>query len=73
MEYFNEIEINIENSKQFEEDTSDQKFWIKLNPDVTKYKITADNTYKVNIMQKQFESLANIFLCTKEPNQILKD
>ena len=73
MEYFNEIEINIENSKQFEEDTSDQKFWIKLNPDVTKYKITADNTYKVNIMQKQFESLVNIFLCTKEPNQILKD
>ena len=72
MEYFDEIEINIENSKQFEEDTSDQKFWIKLNPDVTKYKITADNTYKVN-MQKQFESLVNIFLCTKEPNQILKD
>ena len=73
MEYFNEIGINIENSKQLEKDTSDQKFWIKLNPDVTKYKITADNTYKVYIMQKQFESLVNISLCTKEPNQILKD
>ena len=34
---------NIENSKQLEEDTSNQKFRIKLNQDVTKYKITADN------------------------------
>ena len=73
MEYFNEIRINIENSKQVEEDTSNQKFRIKLNPDVTKYKITADNAYKVYIRQKQFESLVKIFLCTEEPNQILKD
>ena len=73
MEYFNEIRINIENSKRLEEDTSNQKFRIKLNQDVTKYKITADNAYKVYIRQKQFESLVNIFLCTEEPNQILKD
>ena len=65
---------NIENSKQLEEDTSNQKFRIKLNQDVTKYKITADNAYKVYIRQKQFESLVNIFfLCTEEPKQILKD
>ena len=73
MEYFNEIRINIENSKLLEEDTSDQKFRTKLNPDVTKYKMTANNAYKVYIGQKKFESLVNIFLCTKEPNQILKD
>ena len=36
MEYFNEIRINIENSKQLEEDTPKQKFPIKLNPDVNK-------------------------------------
>ena len=73
MEYFNEIRINIENSKELEEDTSNQKFRIKLNQDVTKYKITADNAYKVYIRQKQFESLVNNFLCFEEPNQILKD
>ena len=72
MEYFNEIRINIENSKQVEEDTCNQKFRIKLNPDVTKYKITTDNAYKVYIRQKQFESLVKNFLCTEEPNQILK-
>ena len=38
MVYFNEIRINIENSKQLQEDTSDQKCRIKLNTDVTKYK-----------------------------------
>ena len=73
MEYFNEIRINIENSKQLEEDTSNQKFRTKLNPDVTKHKITADNAYKVCIRQKQFESLVKIFLYTEELNQILKD
>ena len=62
MEYFNEVRINIENSKQLEEDTSDQKFRIKINPDVTRHKITADNAYKVYIRQKQIESLVNIFL-----------
>ena len=72
-EYFNEIRINIENSKQLQEDRSNQMFRIKLNPDVTKYKTTADNAYKVCIRQKQLESLVNIFLCTEEPNQILKD
>ena len=41
MEYFNEIWVNIENAKQIGEDASNQKFRIKLNPDVTKYKITA--------------------------------
>ena len=73
IEYFNEIRINIENSKQLEEDASNQKFRIKLNPDVTKYKITADNASKVYIRQKQFDSLVKIFSCTEEPNQILKD
>ena len=73
MEYFKEIRINIENSKQLEEDKSKQKFRIKLNPGVTKYKVTDDNVYKVYIRQKQFESLVNIFLCTEEPNQILED
>ena len=53
MESFNEIRKNIENSKQLEEYTSNQKFRIKLNPDVRKYKITADNAYKVYIRQKQ--------------------
>ena len=72
MEYFNEIRINIENSKQLEEDKFNQKFQIKLNPGVTKYKITADNVYKMYIRQKQFESLVNIFLCTEEVNQILE-
>ena len=60
MEYFNEIRINIENSKQL-----NQKFQIKLNPDITKYKITTDNAYKVCIRQKQFESLVNIFYVPK--------
>ena len=46
MEYFNEILINVGNPKQLEEDKSNQKFGIKLNPDVTKYKITADNVTK---------------------------
>ena len=68
MEYFNEIWINIENSKQLEEDTSNQNFRKKLNPDVTKYKIKPDNAYKVYIGQKQFD-----FLCTAEPNQMLKE
>ena len=68
MKYFNEIRINIENSKQLEEDKSNQKFRIKLNPDVTRYKITANNTYKVYIRLKQFESLVNIFLCSEEAN-----
>ena len=70
---FNEIQINIENWKQLEEGTSKQKFWIKLNTDVIKSKITVDNGYKVYIRQKQFESQVMIFLCTEEPNQILKD
>ena len=61
MEYFNEIWINTENSKQLEEDTSCQKFRKKLNLDVTKYKIAADNAYKVYIRRKQFESLVKIF------------
>ena len=69
----NEIRINIENSKQLEEGTSIQKFWINLNPNVTKYKITTDNAYKVYIRQKQFDSLVDIFLCIEKPNQILKD
>ena len=56
-----------------EEDKSNQKFRIKFNPDVTKYRITTDNAYKVYIRQKQFESLVNTFLCTAEPKQILKD
>ena len=68
MKYFNEIRINIENSKQLEEDKSNQKFRIKLNPDVTKYKITANNAYKVYIRLKQFESLVNILLCSEEAN-----
>ena len=56
-----------------EEDKSNQKFRIKFNPDVTKYRITIDNAYKVYIRQKQFESLVDTFLCTAEPKQILKD
>ena len=70
MKYF--MYSNIENSKQLEKDISNQKFRIKLNPDVTKYKITTDNAFKVYIRQKH-ESLVKIFLCTEEPNQILKD
>ena len=73
MECFNEIRIRFENSKQLEEDTSNQKFQVKINPVVAKYKITADNACKVYIRQKQFESLVKIFLYTEEPNQILKD
>ena len=69
IEYFNEIRINIENSKQLEEDTSSQKFRIKLNQDVTKYKITADDAYKIYIRQKQFESLVNIFFFYVLKNQ----
>ena len=57
---FNEIRINIENSKQLEEGTSNQK----LNPDVTKYKIATDNAYQVYIRQKH-ESLVKIVLCTE--------
>ena len=68
MEYFNEIWINIESSKQLEEDTSNQNFRIKLNPDVKKYKIKPDNAFKVYIGQKQFD-----FLCTAEPNQMLRN
>ena len=55
------------------ENTSNQKFKIKLNPVVTKSKITTDNAYRFYITRKQFVSLAFIFLCTEEPNQTLKD
>ena len=64
MEYFNEIRINIENSKQLQEDTSNQKCRIKLNTDVTKYKITTHNAYKVYIRQNH-ESLIKIFYVLK--------
>ena len=56
-----------------EENTSNQKLKIKLNPVVTKYKITTDYAYRFYIRQKQFESLACLFLCTEKLNQTLKD
>ena len=68
MKNFNEIRINIEKSKQLEEDASNQKFRIKLKPDVTKYKITAENAYKIYIRQKQLEYLVTIFLRTNPAN-----
>ena len=67
MEYFNEIPINIGNSKQLEEDKSNQKFRIKLNLDVTKYKIKAGHVTKFELGGKNLNLWLIFFLCTEEP------